>query len=146
MTPKSVTQLPIHDTTNEWIPTKIQQVITFSNMTLGAKYCDIPHLTLPSHKYNKNTVLSLHVIIQILDLDVESVESTPIQIYTSLKTTTVRIVQKASTANTNSNTSPCHENHVARSFVVHFWNFDFYTSQSYQSNNQQQKTQQKNGI
>ena len=115
-------------------------------MTLGAKYCDIPHLTLPSHKYNKNTVLSLHVIIQILDLDVESVESTPIQIYTSLKTTTVRIVQKASTANTNSNTSPCHENHVARSFVVHFWNFDFYTSQSYQSNNQQQKTQQKNGI
>lgn len=32
----SVTQLPIHDATNEWIPTKIQKGVAFSNMTLGA--------------------------------------------------------------------------------------------------------------
>jgi hypothetical protein len=32
----SVTQLPIHDATNEWIPTKIQKDVAFSNMTLGA--------------------------------------------------------------------------------------------------------------
>ena len=32
----SVTQLPIHDATNEWIPTKIQKDVALSNMTLGA--------------------------------------------------------------------------------------------------------------
>ena len=74
-TPTSVIQLPIHDTINEWILTKIRNVVTFTNMSLGAKYCDIPYFLYQLMKIYQNIVLFLHAILQKLDLDVESVES-----------------------------------------------------------------------
>ena len=68
-------------------------------MALGAKYCDIPYITIPTHKnLPKYTTFSTCYYTE-LDLDVESVVSTPIQLYTS-HDTTARIVQKASSANT----------------------------------------------
>ena len=76
-TSSSVIQLPIHDTTNEWIPTKIRKVVTFSNMALGVKYCDIPYITIPTHKnLPKYSTFSTCYYTE-LDLEVESVVSTP---------------------------------------------------------------------
>ena len=123
---------------------KLEKLLHFQ-IWLGAKYCDIPYLTIPTHKnlLKYSTVSTCHFIKIRSRRGIGRISY--IQLYTS-HNTTARIVQKASTANTNRNTSPCCENHVARSFVVSFWNFLFKPSQSYQYHNQQYKTQQKNGI
>ena len=123
---------------------KLEKLLHFQ-IWLGAKYCDIPYLTIPTHKnlLKYSTVSTCHFIKIRSRRGIGRISY--IQLYTS-HNTTARIVQKASTANTNRNTSPCCENHVARSFVVCFWNFLFKPSQPYQYRNQQHNAQQKNGI